>query len=49
MNTPPIPTRIDTTRADWKTIVAILNDVREQAYKDGYADGYNKGLSEANK
>lgn len=48
-NIPPVPTRIDTTRADWKTIVEIMNTVREQAYKDGYADGYNKGTHDKDK
>ena len=48
MNIPSVPTRIDTTRADWKTIVEIMNTVRDSAYKDGYADGYNKGIIDAN-
>ena len=43
---PPVPTRIATNNKDYQMIVAIMNTVREQAYKDGYADGYNKGLQE---
>ena len=43
---PPVPTRIATNKPEYKLVVDILNTVREQAYKDGYTDGYNKGLQE---
>jgi hypothetical protein len=46
MNIPPLPTRIVTSDKSWQLIVDILNSVREQAYKDGFADGYNKGLQD---